>query len=618
MYKNLREYIARLAQMGEVVRIGTPVDPVLEIAEITDRVSKSPGGGKALVFENTGTGFPVITNMLGSDRRIAAALGVEDLDDISRRLDGLLAGAMSPKEGLWDKLSMLPLLASASRWMPARIRGRGACQQIIYKGEAVDLGQLPILQCWPADAGRFVTLPLVHTVDPETGARNVGMYRMQVTGKDTTGMHWHLHKTGERHYRAYKEWGELMPVSVCLGGDPVYTYAATAPMPNNMDEYLLAGFLRDSKVKLVRCITNGLYVPADCDFVIEGFVDPEEEKFTEGPFGDHTGFYSLEGPYPRFHVTAITRRRDAVYPATVVGIPPQEDVYIAKATEKIFLAPIRAALQPEVSDLYMPEAGVAHNLALASIDASYPGQAFKTASSLWGAGQMMFNKVMLVAGAGTDIRDPEQVAACLRGISIPEDVVITRGVLDVLDHATATPGTGGKIALDLTHCREAAENTMQDDLPLPEGATGIEVSLALEWATLLIGYRSACPTDLMVLAEAVRDTGIKFIIAVDDSVLTLPYEEASWLKDILWYCAGNYDPGRDTEIYGNMLLIDARAKIPRRPGFPARTPNVVASSRETIELVDRKWQDYGIGEFISSPSLKYRELLHGEGAVAEP
>ncbi|MCC8035550.1 MAG: menaquinone biosynthesis decarboxylase [Rikenellaceae bacterium] len=610
MYKNLRQYIDRLESAGQLVRVAAEVDPVYEIAEITDRISKMAGGGKALFFENTGTGFPVLTNMMGSDARIAAALGAGSLDEITARLDTLVSEALSPKEGFWEKLSMLPLLAGAARWMPRKSGGRGECQQVVYRGDAADLSLLPVLKCWPGDGGRFITLPLVHTVDPVTGARNVGMYRMQVTGKNSTGMHWHLHKTGERHYREYKKSGRRMPVTVCLGGDPVYTYCATAPMPDNLDEYLLAGFLRDRSVRLVECLTNGLYVPSDCDFVIEGYVDPAEDKFMEGPFGDHTGFYSLEDLYPRFHITAITHRQDAVYPATIVGIPPQEDVYIAKATEKIFLAPIRAAVQPEITDIYMPPAGVAHNLALVSIDNSYPGQAFKVAGSMWGAGQMMFNKIMIVAGADTDLRDPRQVAACIRGLCIPQDVLFSRGVLDVLDHSTAVTGFGGKLMLDITPGRQSGRVALPENIPLPEGAAAVETSLALEWAAVLVGCDNGRQIDLKGLARALKWSGIKFIVAVDMAVLKLCPEE------ILWHAAGNFDPVRDATIVEGIITADARTKMPFREGLPVRVPNVVVSSPETIALVDGRWPEYGLGDFIGSPSRRYRPLMYGEEAEA--
>ena len=456
MYRNLSEFIARLEREGELQRVSVPVDPVYEIAEITDRMSKQPDGGKALLFEQTGTPFPVLTNMMGSDRRMAMALGVESLDELTRRLDDLLQQAVTPKNSLLDKLRMLPLLAEMSRWLPRTSSSRGECQQVVLQGEEASLDALPVLKCWPCDGGRFVTLPLVHTLDPETGIRNVGMYRLQLFDARTTGMHWHLHKTGARHYEGYRRAGRRMPVSVALGGDPAYTYAATAPMPDNMDEYLLAGFLRRRPVKLVKCITNDIYVPADCDFVIEGYVDPSEPKTVEGPFGDHTGFYSLTDEYPRFHVTAVTRRRDAVYPATLVGIPPQEDAYIAKATEKIFLAPIRLAVQPEVKELTMPVSGTAHNLAVVSIDRRYRGQAHKVAQGLWGAGQMMFNKYLVIMGEDCDVHDPDRLAALLRRAEFPRDLIVSEGVYDVLDHATATPGFGGKLAFDLTEIDPSA------------------------------------------------------------------------------------------------------------------------------------------------------------------
>ena len=282
MYENLNAYIARLEREGELVRIGARVDPVLEMAEITDRISKSPGGGRALLFENTGTEFPVLMNAMGSDRRMALALGAERLEELTERIDGLLKRLTQPADGWMDKLRMLPLLAEMSRWMPRNRSGRGACQEVVWRGDEVDLGHIPVLKCWGCDGGRFITLPMVHPLDPETGMRNVGMYRMQIFDGRTTGMHWHRHKTGARHYDGYKRAGRRMPVTVTLGGDPVYTYAATAPMPDNMDEYLLAGFLRRRPVELVESLTNGIRIPADCDFVIEGYVDPSEELAVEG------------------------------------------------------------------------------------------------------------------------------------------------------------------------------------------------------------------------------------------------------------------------------------------------------------------------------------------------
>jgi 4-hydroxy-3-polyprenylbenzoate decarboxylase len=351
-YRNLQQFISELDNSGELIKIKEFADPELEIAEITDRISKLPGGGKALLFENTGTQFPVLINSMGSNSRICMALGISNLDEASEKISLLFNQLASEKSNFWQKLKMLPMLKEVSSLMPSKISRKGKCQEIIMN--TPDLSKLPILKCWPLDGGRFVTLPLVHTIDPETGFKNTGMYRLQVFSANTTGMHWHRHKTGARHFEAYKKLGKKMPVAVSLGGDPAYTYAATAPLPENIDEYMFAGFLRKKKVELVKCITQEIYVPSDADFVLEGYIDPTEEYKLEGPFGDHTGFYSLEDYYPVFHVTCITHRKDAVYPATIVGVPPQEDAWIAKATERIFLSPIRMALVPEIIDMNLP------------------------------------------------------------------------------------------------------------------------------------------------------------------------------------------------------------------------------------------------------------------------
>ena len=612
MYKTLSEYIAALERAGELVRVNVPVDPVLEIAELTDREAKSPGGGRALLFENTGTPFPVLTNMMGSDRRIAMALGVESVDLLTGRIEELFAALTSPRPDLFDKLRMLPLLGRMSRWLPREVKGRGVCQQVVLQGDAARLDLLPVLKCWPQDGGRFVTLPLVHTLDPDTGVRNVGMYRMQLFSPQTTGMHWHLHKTGERHYRTYQRLGKRMPVTVCLGGDPAYTYAATAPMPDNMDEYLLAGFLRERPVELVKCVTNDLRVPADCDIVIEGYVDPSEEKVIEGPFGDHTGFYSLEDYYPLFHVTAITHRRGAVYPATIVGVPPQEDAYIAKATEKIFLAPIRAAMLPEVRDLWMPEAGVAHNIAVVDIRTDYAGQALKAASSLWGAGQMMFNKFMVVTASGRPVRDVAALADLLRRIRIPDDLMFSRGPLDVLDHAAPETGLGGKLMFDATGVDPAAPlETVQLPFPfeLSDGIVRVDYALSESWRVLLLSAPRGVRPDVFAFLEKNRVEGIKYVILLDEEV------DTSRPGDVLWIASSDCDPSRDVTIRDGVVLFDCRSKAGGVNGFSLRWPNVVASSPETIARVDGRWNEYGLGKFMLSPSLHYSRLQYGEEAA---
>ena len=572
MYKNLTEYIASLEQAGELIRISAPVDPLLEIAELTDRQAKQPGGGKALLFEHTGTGFPVLTNLMGSERRICMALGVERLAEVGERIESLFSDALRPKVGWMEKFRMLPLLGEVAQWMPRNVSRKGECQQVVLKGEVADLSKLPVLKCWPHDGGRFVTLPLVHTVDPETGVRNVGMYRMQVFDARTTGMHWHRHKTGERHYQEYKKRGERMPVSVCLGGDPVYTYCATAPLPDGMDEYLLAGFLRRCPVELVECLTNDLRVPADCDFVIEGYVDPAEPKVVEGDFGDHTGFYSLKDLYPRFHVTCITHRRDAVWPATLVGNPPMEDAWIQLATERIFLAPIRLAVAPEVVDLWMPPAGVAHNLAVCVIEKSYAGQAFKVAHALWGAGQMSFNKFLVMLSAedaagvsGEGYR--EVIRERLHRFDPTRDALFSRGVLDVLDHSSPQLGFGGKLCLDLTRKleEEGGERPRREEIP-------VEV----------------------VWDDFVESAGLEF-------------------EDLVWLAAGNTDPGRDVSVTSaGVLRLDARFK----PSEVERGwPNVVTMSPDVIERVDARWSEYGFsGEPLPSPSRRYQSLVRSGSA----
>lgn len=610
-YNNLREFVARLEREGELVRVAAEVSPVEEIAELTDRMAKQPDGGKALLFERTGTAFPVVTNLMGSERRMALALGAESLDELTQRIDELLRTVTTPKTTLWEKLRMLPLLGEMARWMPRSRRGRGACQEVVLRGDAARLSLLPVLKCWPEDGGRFVTLPMVHTLDPETGVRNVGMYRMQVFDDCTTGMHWHVHKTGARHFDGYRRQGRRMPVAVALGGDPVYTYAATAPMPDNMDEYLLAGFLRRRPVELVRCLTCAIEVPADCDFVIEGYVDPAEEPAVEGPFGDHTGFYSLEDRYPRFHVTAVTHRRDALYPATVVGVPPEEDACIARATERIFLAPIRLAVQPEVRDLWMPTAGTAHNLAVVSIERRYAGQAHKVAQALWGAGQMMFNKYLVVAGAGAAIRDTEVLASLVRKADPTRDLVAAEGVLDVLDHATATAGFGGKLALDLTQAAARAEEPLH--LPARFEPCGGVAAAATDWAAswrvlALFADRATERVDAAAFFGRNPVQGVKLAVLLDREAEGLTGEE------LLWLAAADSDPRRDLSLVGGIAVLDARSKRPGAAGCPARFPNVAVASPATVARVDARWAEYGLGEPMASPSERYRRLLLSDKA----
>lgn len=611
----LCEFIDKLEAEGELLRIKAKVDTRFEMCEIVDRISKCEGGGKAVLFENSGTAYPVLMNMMGSDRRMAMALGVDSLDDISRRIDNILKGVMSPKHSLWEKLQMLPLLKDVSKWFPQRSTKRGECQEVVWQGEDVDLGKLPIITSWPHDGGAFITLPMVVTADPETGIPNLGMYRMQIFDNRTTGMHWHRHKTGARHYDAYKRLGRRMPVSVAIGGDPTYIYSATAPMPDNMDEMLLAGMLREKPVKLVKCLTNDLWVPADCDFVLEGYVDTSEDLTIEGPFGDHTGFYSLTDLYPKFHIEAITSRRDAVYPATIVGVPPMEDAYIAKATERIFLAPIRLAVQPEVRDLYMPIEGTAHNIALVSIVKRYLGQPNKVAQGLWGAGQMMFNKYMVIAPEECDIRSKEEVLKRIASLDPHKNLIWSEGILDVLDHATATTGYGSKLAIDLTEVDATPRSFDVPRTAKPMG--GVELfntELARNYGILIL-YAEREYHDTIDVERYISENNFSQmrVVALFDNGAA-GYMN---LSDLLWLAAANTDPKRDIRIVGETIIIDARSKRPGYGANPPRFPNVVTSHPDTIHHVDNRWQEYGIGELIESPSRRYRKLWLAESAQWE-
>ncbi len=444
-YSDLRDFISKLENEGELVRIRHPVSPELEVTEITDRAVKS--GGPALFFENVvGSDVPILTNQFGTMRRMALALGVDDIDSIAREIESML-NAELPGSFL-EKLKALPKLARLAKAFPKTVRS-APCQEVVKEGSEASLGFLPILKCWPGDGGRFITLPMVFTKDPKTGSRNVGMYRMHVYDEQTTGMHWHVHKVGARHYAEYERRNQRMEVAVALGGDPAITYAATAPLPEDFDEMIFAGFLRKEPVRLVKCKTIDQEVPADAEIVLEGYVDPHERRL-EGPFGDHTGYYSPKEYYPVFHITCITHRRDLIYPATVVGKPPMEDCFLAKATERIFLPLLRAQL-PEIVDINLPIEGVFHNLAFVSIRKRYPMQARKVMHALWGLGQMMFTKILVILDEDVDVQNTAEVLWRIGSNVDPKrDVVFVEGPVDALDHASPQPLHGSKMGIDAT------------------------------------------------------------------------------------------------------------------------------------------------------------------------
>jgi 4-hydroxy-3-polyprenylbenzoate decarboxylase len=461
-YEGMGAFVRALEERGELVRIRRPVDARLEVAAIADRVVKA--GGPALLFESvSGSAFPLLINAFGSERRMALALGVDDLAEHARAIADLVqTKAPASARELAQMALKLPELAH----VPPRPAARAACQERIVTGSQVDLGALPVLTCWPDDGGPFITLPQVITRDPETGTRNVGCYRMQRLDATTTAMHWQVHKTGARHFRRAKELGlERLDVAVALGGDPALTYAATAPLPDGIDEWMFAGFLRKRSVGTVRCKTVDLEVPADADFVLEGYVDPREELAQEGPFGDHTGYYTPVDRFPRFHVTAITRRADAVYPATVVGPPPMEDAWLGKATERLFL-PLLRMLFPEIVDMNLPVHGAFHNLVIVSIKKQYPFHAARIAHGLWGSGQMSFSKVICVVDADVDVQDLGQVAwRLLANLDPKRDLAFVDGPIDQLDHGANQALWGSKVSIDGT--RKWREEGYARDWPEP-------------------------------------------------------------------------------------------------------------------------------------------------------
>jgi len=452
-YKDIREFIAALEKRGLLKRIKAEVDPYLEIAEITDRVSKEKGAkNTALLFEKVkGTNMPVLTNALGSMERMAMGLGVNNLDEIGARVRSMADPTQlfpGPGAGIMEKLSVLPKLNELSGWFPKTVK-KAPCQEVVMQGADVDLGRLPILTCWPGDGGPFVTLPMVATVDPVTGITNLGMYRLQVFDRNSTGMHWHKHKDGARHYAHYEGTGKRMEAAVAIGADPATIYAATAPLPPVVGEYLFAGFLRQEPLEVVQCKTVDIRVPAHAEIVLEGYVEPGERR-TEGPFGDHTGYYSLADDYPVFHVTCVTHRKDAIYPATIVGRPPQEDAYIGKATERIFL-PLLQMVSPDILDMDLPVEGVFHNNVIVKIKKRFPGHGKKAMNTIWGTGMLMLSKFIIVVDEDVDVHDYSEVAwKVMNHVDPRRDTVVLDGPLDILDHACPQVGFGSKMGIDAT------------------------------------------------------------------------------------------------------------------------------------------------------------------------
>jgi len=580
-YNNLNDFITELDKAGEVRYIDEAISPILDISKRTDSESKSPGGGKALYFRNVkGSSFPVATNLFGSWRRIGIALGVENLEELSARVK--IYFDFNPPKTLKQALKMLPMVFDAFKFFPRPFRrGIPPCQESVLKDDRVDLSLLPVIQCWPKDAGRFITLPLVITQSLKTGKRNMGMYRMQIYDKNTTGMHWHIHKDGSHYFNEYVQAGKRMPVAIVIGADPATIYAATAPMPQGLDEIIMAGFIRKKPVRMAKCLTIDLEVPAEAEFVLEGYVDPQERR-REGPFGDHTGYYSLADDYPVFHVTAITHRRNPVYSTTLVGRPPMEDCYLAKATERLFL-PILQTVFPEISDYHFPWEGVFHNIVIVAIDKEYPGHAQKVMSGLWGQGQMSFCKTIVIVDKQVCLQDAQAVLdTLLTKLDISSDITITKGILDVLDHASPFPNFGSKLGIDLTERFKDEPPRIEKSVSvnLFSHKTGEEMILlnmrgvsdckpmvgksmeqhSTQNAIMAVSIKKkldrcgkAFATDILELADM---SGYNIFILFDNNI------DLGDAPLMLWKLFNNVDPERDITIHDGRVVIDASIKGP--------------------------------------------------------
>ncbi|MFQ5449221.1 MAG: menaquinone biosynthesis decarboxylase [Nitrospinaceae bacterium] len=600
-YYSLREFIDRLDREGELIRIREPVSPILEISEITDQVSKSGSGGKALLFENVeGSAIPVLINAFGSTRRMNLALGAGDIEEIARDIDRFLK--LAPPVSLMDKVKMLPLLFEAAHIPPKIVPSRQApCQEVVHLGNAVDLGKLPILQCWPEDAGRFITFPIVINRSADGKLRNVGLYRMQVFDRETTAMHWHIHKDGAHFFHDYRRKNQIMEVAVAIGADPAVCYAASAPLPYGVDEFLLAGFIRKAAVPLVKCKTVGLEVPASAEIVLEGFIDPARLR-VEGPFGDHTGYYSQDGEYPVFQVTAVTHRKNPVYLTTIVGIPPQEDFYLGKATERIFLPLMRTQL-PEIVDMNMPLEGVFHNSVIISMNKRFPMQGRRLMSALWGMGQMSFVKTILVVDGGVDVHDIRQVLdVLLNRVDFQRDLFFSEGILDVLNHASDRRLHGSKLGIDATAPIEGEPGYGEAPPPAENGGALPDPESAVRKFDAVTRCRVLDREDrhrvMFITLEKTRPhqareflstflkdpefSGVSIVIVLEGHVDLDNY------STVLWKFFNNLDPKRDFHFVDGRLGIDVSRKMPEE-GYGQNWPDEIIMSEEIKNRVNEKW-----------------------------
>ncbi|NLG09409.1 MAG: menaquinone biosynthesis decarboxylase [Deinococcales bacterium] len=601
-FTDLRDFLQLLEQRGELQRITEPVAIHLEMAAIADRTVKE--GGPALLFEHPVDAhgqrldMPVAMNLYGTRQRMAWALGVADLDDIGERLRSLLDVKLGG--GLLGLMSNLPKLREVASLPPKRVR-TAPVQQVVWRGDEVDLSRIPVLTTWPQDGGPFLTLPLVVTKDPIEGDLNIGMYRMQVLGRNVTAMHWQRHKTGARHFENAREAGQRLEVAVALGGDPALTYAATAPLPPipGLNEYSLTGFLRGRSLELVKGVTVDLEVPAHAEIVLEGYVDPAEELVVEGPFGDHTGFYTLPDLYPAFHVTAVTMREAPIYPATVVGKPPMEDAYLIEASERIFLVPAQVIL-PEVLDYHLPPAGIAHNLVNVRIDKRYPGQAYKVANGLLGLGQMMFAKVILVSDdPDVPVNDHRAFWRAVLAKAVPgRDSQVAKGPIDVLDHSSRTFGFGSKLILDGTtkHPEEGGEVAWQPNpervaSELPSHAEVLDQHQHAGGFWFITTRKERAGQGRHLGEWAARQAaakGTRLIAVLDHQTDPRDFEDA------IWTLLNNIDPERDVQVVddtfgsGPVFVVDGTPKL-ESEGFTRGWPEKLEMDPQVAERVEERW-----------------------------
>jgi len=602
-YPSLIEFIERLEIDGELLRIKESISPILEIAEITDRVSKKPRGGKALLFENVeGSSMPVLINAFGSTKRMNLALGVHNIEDIAKRIESYIK--IPPPTTLLDKAKLLPMLLQAAQF-PAKLvqPAHPPCQEVVHLNDDIDLGTIPILQCWPQDAGRFITFPIVINRSVDKKIRNVGLYRMQVYDKKTTGMHWHIHKDGAHFFHEYRKQNKVMEVAVALGADPASCYSASAPLPYGIDEFLLAGFIRKASVPLVKCKTVDLEVPANAEIVLEGYIDPAEMRL-EGPFGDHTGYYSQDGDYPIFHITAITHRKNPVYLTTIVGKPPQEDFYLGRATERIFLPLLRTQL-PEIVDMDMPVEGIFHNCVIVSLDKRYPMQSRRLMSALWGLGQMSFVKTIVTVDAEVNVHDYKEVAKLLLNkVDFTTDLFFSEGVLDVLNHASDQRLHGSKLGIDLStkiegepgYKKEAPVSANSSELPSAEKVMAIfkevqnckVLELQAKRSVLLVALNKTGPHQGKQFIQSFLDhaefSAIEIIIVLEGHV------DIENISTVMWKFFNNLDPKRDFYFDAGRLGIDVTQKFPEE-GYQQSWPEEIEMTAEIKTQVDKKWHD---------------------------